>query len=129
MMMVVGAIVWAMVSCQESLADKSEREAVEYTRKKCPARIDKNTTIDSLVFDKRTLTMHYYYTMSGNGDNPELLRQVDARQVLLDKVRNSTSLKKYKDAGFNFAYIYFSEKHRGDTLFSTVITRADYSGK
>ena len=42
----------ALTACQESLEERCAREAEEYTKKKCPARIDQNTVIDSLVFER-----------------------------------------------------------------------------
>ena len=57
------------VSCQESLEDRCAREAMSYTEKKCPAKIGENTTIDSLIFERESHTLHYYYTLTGNADN------------------------------------------------------------
>ena len=57
-------------SCQESLEDKCAKEAADFTRKKCPSKIDENTEIDSMTFDKSTHTLAYWYRLTGKADNP-----------------------------------------------------------
>lgn len=89
----------ALTACQESLEERCAREAEEYTKKKCPARIDQNTVIDSLVFERATHTMHYYYTLTGTADDPKTFTMFNAENVLLTQLKNSTMIKTYKDAG------------------------------
>lgn len=115
-----------LTACQESLEDRCEREAKEYTAKKCPAPVGENTVIDSLVFERATHTMHYYYTLSGNADNPEAIIGETVRKALLDQIKNSTAVKAYKDNGYSFAYTYHSAKTKGKVLFSATITEKDY---
>ena len=116
----------ALTACQESLEDRSAREAAEYTKKKCPARIDQNTVIDSLVFERDTHTMHYYYTLTGEADNPEAFTRFSAENVLLTQLKNSTTIKTYKDAGYSFAYTYRSGTEKGRVLFEKTFTKKDY---
>lgn len=115
-----------LAACQESLEDRCAREAKEYTEKKCPAPVGENTVIDSLVFDRGTHTMHYYYTLSGNADNAQAVSAVDARNLLLNQIKNATSIKAYKDNGYNFAYTYYSAKDKGKVLFNVTFTEKDY---
>lgn len=120
------ALLTVAIGCQESLPDRCAREAKEYTAKKCPVSIDEYTTMDSLTFDKATLTLNYYYTMKGNADNKQNIVQDKAHKALVDQVRNSTTLKAYKDEGYRFGYIYHSAKNPKEVLYSTVITEKDY---
>lgn len=113
-------------SCQESLEDRCAREAREYTEKKCPARISENTTIDSMTFDKATHTVHYHYTISGQGDDPEVMKKLNPRQVLIDEIKNSTSVRSFKEAGYSFAYTYYSASNKGKKLFDVLIKEKDY---
>lgn len=124
MITVVAAM--ALTACQESLEDRCAREAKVYTEKNCPAPIGENTTLDSLVFDKATHTMCYYYSLSGAADDPAVIDKVNPRKVLLDEVRNATSTKTYKDAGYNFRYTYLSSKKHGLVLFEATFTPKDY---
>ena len=51
------------------------------------------------------------------------------RQSLLSELKNTTSMQAYKDAGFNFAYTYRSEKHPDVVLYDVVFTEKDYGKK
>ena len=115
-----------LAACQESLEDRCAREAKEYTEKKCPAPIGENTILDSIVFERTSHTMHYYYTLSGAADDKSTVEKVNPRANLLQEVRNATSVKTYKDAGYNFTYTYLSKSSPRTVLFETTITRKDY---
>lgn len=121
--MIVAAM---LTACQESLEDKCAREAKAYTEKNCPAPVGENTTIDSLTFERGTHTIHYYYTLSGNADNPDVVSRVNVKKVLLDEVKNATSMKAYKDAGYNITYTYQSAKNKNVKLFEATFTKKDY---
>ena len=43
-----------LTACQESLEDRCEREAKEYTKKHCPALIAENIVMDEMTFEKAT---------------------------------------------------------------------------
>lgn len=36
---------------------------------------------------------------------------------MLQQLKNATAMKPYKDAGYNFRYIYYSTKDKGRKLF------------
>ena len=112
-------------SCQESLEDKCAKEAADFTRKKCPSKIDENTEIDSMTFDKATHTLAYWYTLIGKADNPELFKRVNLRKSLVEQIKNSTSMQAYKDAGYSFRYVYRSNKEN-KIYFDATIARKDY---
>ena len=71
-----------LAACQESLEDKCEREAKDYTRRNCPMKMDNNSILDSLVFERSTHTIHYYYTLTGFADQDSILEKVNAVEVL-----------------------------------------------
>jgi len=116
----------ALTACQESLEERCAREAEEYTKKKGPARIDQNPVIYSLVFERATHTMHYYYTLTGTADDPKTFTMFNAENVMLTQLKNSTMIKTYKDAGYSFAYTYHSKKEKGRILFEKTFTKEDY---
>ena len=74
---IIAILALILASCQESLEDRCEREAKEYTAKQCPIRIDKTTRMDSLTFERETHTIHYYYTLMGNADSEVVLKVGD----------------------------------------------------
>lgn len=121
------ALLALAASCQESLEDRCAREARQYTEKKCPARIDAHTTVDSFTFDRASHTIHYHYTLSGAADNQEAVESINPREKLLEAVRNSTADQDYKDAGYRFTYTYRSQSDPTKVLFEATFTQKDYS--
>ena len=125
-LMMAAVALTCLTACQESLEQRCAREAKEFTEKKCPAHINDNMTVDSLLFFPATHTLQYCYTLEGVLDNSETLGQHDLRGLLLKELRNSTQVKLYKEAGYNFKYTYYSQKDKGRVLFETVIKEKDY---
>ena len=115
-----------LAACQESLEDRCERDAKEYTRKQCPAVMDSNTILDSLTFERETHTIHYHYRLTGNADEEQALKKIDAVNILKQSLKNSTSVKTYKDNKYRFAYTYRSEKDPKKVLLEVVFTDKDY---
>ena len=115
-----------LVGCQESMDERCAREAREYTEKNCPAPVAEGVTVDSLVYDQRTRTLRYNYSVDGRIDNGELFRKDEMRDVLLKELKNSTSLKAYKEAGYNFRYVYRSTRDKGTKLFEATFSEKDY---
>ncbi|MCH5303054.1 MAG: hypothetical protein J1E77_09465 [Prevotella sp.] len=123
------ALATLMVACQETLEEKAAREARVYTEKNCPSQLSETLRMDSLTFDMATHTLFYCYTLTGAADVDSLYDPEKLRQTLLDELKNTTSIKIYKDAGFNFVYAYYSEKQPGKEIFSAQFSAADYQKK
>ena len=117
----------AIVACQESLQDRAEREAKEYTKKNCPMPYDQMLMLDSVSFDKATTTLNYYYTISGAADDRENIEKnkVKMRDTLIKALHGNTDQRVYKDAGFSYRYVYYS-KSDGSVLFDTTLKKEDY---
>ncbi len=113
-------------ACQESLEERCARESREFTQKKCPTLVTKGVTIDSMSFDKATHTMTYHYTLTGVLDDAEQLAQHDIRSMLLTELKNSPQTLLYKEAGYNFRYIYYSGQKKGTKLFEATFHENDY---
>ena len=113
-------------ACQESLEDRCEREAKEYTRKNCPAMIAEEIMMDSMTFDKATHTIHYHYKLMGNSDQAGAYKKDEVRQLLKDALKNTMSVQVYKDEGYKFQYTYRSEKDPQVIWFDVVLTNKDY---
>ncbi len=112
-------------SCHESLEEKAAREAREFTEKNCPIVVADGIVNDSMTYEKDSRTLHYYYTLSGINDTTAINTK-ESREKLIEGVKNSTSIRKYKENGFNFAYTYYSTKHVGRALIDIRITRKEY---
>lgn len=99
-----------MVSCQESLEDKAERQAREYTRKYCPTPIENNTRTDSIVFDRSKHVYIYYMSFFENLDDEAVVNQYRDQfaNMLGQGVKDSPSLRQFLEAGFRFEYVIHS---------------------
>ncbi|OYP41180.1 hypothetical protein CIK90_00300 [Prevotella sp. P5-126] len=113
-------------ACQETLEQRCQREAQAYTEKNCPALIAKDVTIDSLTFDKQSHTLCYAYTLGGVLDDSAIVNKSELKQQMLMDLRNATSLKIYKEAGYNFRYVYYSRKQQGQKLLDVIYKAKDY---
>ena len=120
------AICTLLVGCRESLEDRCAREAKEYTEKNCPTKMDNNITLDSMTFERDTHTLHYYYTLTGFADQDSVLEKVDAVGALKEDLKNSTSLRVYKENKYRFAYTYRSGKDPKKIKLDVVFTDKDY---
>ncbi|SEF92024.1 hypothetical protein SAMN05216354_2116 [Xylanibacter ruminicola] len=122
----IGLFAFIFASCQESLEDRCAREAREYTKKNCPAKLDKNINIDSLTFERETHTLHYYYTLTGIADREGVMEEIGGEQILKENLKNSTAMKTYKDNHYRFTYTYRSEKDPSKILMEVTLTDKDY---
>ena len=114
------------ISCQESLEERAAREANDYTAKHCPAPVAKGVVMDSMTFTTDSHTFSYYYKLSGVIDDTAYIARNNPQKLLLQQVRNSTHLKLYKEAGYNFRYVYTSTKNSGTKLFDATYREKDY---
>ncbi len=122
------SFLFLLTSCHESLEQRAEREAREYTEKYCPTPIVNFVRTDSIAFDKTTLTYKYYCTFSNKMDNIQLVKQNEnqLRTALLTALRENTNIKVYKEAGYKFSYTMYSQKHPSEMLFTTTFGPKDY---
>ena len=113
-------------ACQESLEDKCARECVEFTKRKCPSAVAPEMVIDSMTFDRATHTIQHYYKLSGVSDRADAFPQDEARRLLKNELKNTTQVMVYKEAGYNFRYIYYSEKNPQTVYLDILLTEKDY---
>ena len=115
-------------ACHESLQDRAEREAKEYTRKNCPTPVNHFQRTDSIVFDRATNTYHYYCSFTDKLDDKDAVGKVrgELYEGLRNGIKESTSLKAYKEAGFNFSYTCRSAKDPRQVLYKETFTEQDY---
>ena len=118
-----------LVSCHESIEQRAEREAKEFTKKFCPTPVNNFTRTDSVVFYPSTRTYHYFCTFTDKMDDPKF---VSKKKTIIDvllrqAISESTDLKAYKEADFTFAYTCHSEKDPQKVLFEVQYTPEDYN--
>lgn len=117
-----------LASCHESIEKRAEREAREYTQKNCPTPEVNNTRTDSVTFDTATRTYTYYCSVTGVMDDAQLIdkHHDEISDGLLSNLRQSTEIKVYKEAGFNFAYVLRSTKNKGQVLYKATFKPQSY---
>ena len=122
----LGAVL--LCGCHESLEQRAEREAREYTRKNCPTPVANYTRTDSVVFDVPTRTYHYYCSVVGDLDDPSVFDQNrdKLRQLLLQSVKDNTGFRAYKKEGFAFAWTLRSDKSPKTVYFEYTVTKKEY---
>ena len=113
-------------ACQESLEDKCARECVEFTKRKCPSSVAQNMLIDSMTFARATHTIQYYYKLTGASDRSDAYPKDQAKQLLKEALKNTTQVMAYKEAGYSFRYIYYSEKNPQTVYLDILLTEKDY---
>ncbi len=119
---------FSLLGCHESMDKRCAREAKEYTEKLCPAPVSKDITIDSMGFEESTHTLYYYYSLKNRLDDPTVISNSRPilRKQLLEAIRNTTSIKAYKDEGYNFGYTYYSSSNPHLVLYQIIFHKKDY---
>lgn len=125
----ITAALTSLTACQKSLEEQAAREARQYTDRNCPAQLDEGLVIDSMTFDAFTHTFAYYYTLSGVLDNDTVVSSDVVSQALLESLRNTTSMRAYKERGYQFRYIYRSASTPDKVLHDLLFTKDDYQGR
>ena len=113
-------------ACQESLEDKCARECVEFTKRKCPSAVAQNMIVDSMTFERASHTVQYYYKLTGASDRADAYQKDQARDLLKNALKNTTQVMAYKEAGYRFRYIYYSEKNPQTIYLDILLTEKDY---
>lgn len=126
--MMLPLLLLAVLSCrQASFDDQCMQQAREYTEKQCPQRISEGVVLDSMTYSKALRCLSYHYTLSGEIDDAKLVQgNIDMfRRQLLSMIANSVELKRAKDEGISFRYVYVSASSRKQ-LVSITLRKEDY---
>ena len=118
-----------MCSCHHNtIEDRAEREAKDYTEKFCPTPYTNDVRTDSLTFDKSSKTFTYYCRLRGLIDNPKVIAENETKlkTAIRENFSNDTGTKIYKDAKFNFIYILRSDNDPKTILLKVKLTEKDY---
>ncbi|MBO6031179.1 MAG: hypothetical protein J6Q22_06885 [Prevotella sp.] len=108
------------------MEDKCARECVEFTKRKCPSAVAENMIVDSMTFDRASHTIQYYYKLTGTSDRADAYQEDQAKQLLKNALKNTTQVMVYKEAGYSFRYIYYSEKNPQTVYMDILLTEKDY---
>lgn len=126
--LIVIMLAMTLAACHESIEDRAEREAREFTRRFCPTPTKDYIRTDSIVFRRATREYIYYCTITDEMDNVEVIdrnRQY-IHNHLLEGLRQSTDIMAYKQAGFIFVYECKSDQNPDLTLYHDSFGPDDY---
>lgn len=115
------------VSCKESIEERIAREARDFTHKNCPAEIAPGIVNDSMTWEPKERTIHYYYTME-MPQNARIDKQ-RVKQTMLESIKNAPNLMPYKKAGMLFRYTWRSKQKPQETLLDVVVKPEEYNKK
>lgn len=126
--LLLAVIAASLASCHhETLEDQAEAMATDYTERYCPTPVIDMQRTDSVAFDRDTRTFNYYYTLTDRADDAEAVNTVRKKigATLLGELKENTSMKVFKDAGFAFHYVFRSQQSKR-VLLDLKLTAKDY---
>ena len=122
-------ILFVLSGCnpQANFSVRCKREAEQQNKRLCPREVDKGVMLDSIKFREDSLMFEYYYTMEDSLYPQEGIQKYknDIRENLRKKIVNSIEMKRYKENGVAFNYIYLYRNTREKAL-EYLFTKADY---
>ena len=113
---------------QEKLENRAARECKEYTQKNCPYKVNEVTTLDSLTFDVATHIFTRYFSIVTDSQSIQKAKENkdEFAKKLIEEVRNETSMKTYKDNGYSFRFVYYSDADPSLILYDKTVTKEEY---
>jgi hypothetical protein len=103
---------------------RTDREVAKFVKgmnKTCPSMIDPETRLDNVVaFEKNNLQFNYtlIYQIRDSLPIPSLKNYMEP--LILDKIKNSGTLRKFLDK--NLTWIYSYNDRNGDFIFKVTYT-------
>lgn len=120
--LLVSTFALALTACHhDTLDDRAEQVTKDYTERYCPTPVQDMQRTDSLTFTRETHTFNFYYTLTDKADNADVISKQKGKIVkeLLQQLKDNTSYKVFKEAGFNFHYVFRSASTKKLLLEST----------
>ena len=83
-------------------------------RQTYPIRLNETITIDSTHYNKKDNTVSYYYTVTGELDDPQFMDNNYAtyKKALQEAIDNSVEMEEYRKFGSKIKYIYYSGSNK-----------------
>lgn len=125
-LLILFVLLGAACSRQKS-ATQNLLEEIRLTNQKAPQRVTDGVQFDSMAYDEGQNELVYYYTMDDSLYTPQSISEGKKtfRENLLKEMRASIKLRKYKQRGIAFRYVYWA-KSDGSELLNELFTSEDY---
>ena len=111
------AVLFTLASCQQA-KQKVFELASEQVNKQCPITVDEMTRMDSTTYSGKDNTFTYFYTLSGQADDPTMSEQL--KKSLPETIKNTEEMKVYRESDVTIKYIYLSGKTQEELMQVTV---------
>lgn len=113
-------------SCHRATISEQCAEMVKHEKRRLPRNAAQGLVLDSMIYDARTNTLAYYHTIDDSLYSIEALEanRTTMQQQLQTDISNSVGLKRLKDEGVSFCYIYKS-KYGGRQLMKLTFRNED----
>lgn len=113
-------------SCHRATISEQCAEMVKHEKRRLPRNVAQGLVLDSMLYDARTNTLAYYHTIDDSLYSISALEasKNDMQQQLQTDISNSVALKRLKDEGVSFCYIYKS-KWSGAQLMKLMFRNED----
>lgn len=124
-------MVLLVCSCRQKSADQAREETTRrYTLEHCPQKVGDGLMLDSVDFDAKARTLHYYYSFTDSIPNLSDMREhiLSARATVLQEICNSVELINEKREGLTLSYTYFSHTPKRE-IATLSFSSKDYQGQ
>ncbi|MBP5731088.1 MAG: hypothetical protein J6W50_00030 [Bacteroidaceae bacterium] len=106
----VAIVLLLLCSCHRATLKEQCAEMVKKEWRRMPRNITMGVVLDSLHYEERSNTLVYYHTMDDTLYTEEMIRlgKHQLHEQLLLEISNSVALKRLKDEGVSFRYVYMA---------------------
>ena len=82
--------------------------------KETAERLNETITIDSTLYNEKDNTVSYYYTVTGELDDPQFMNNNYAtyKKALQEAIDNSVEMEEYRKFESKIKYIYYSGSNK-----------------
>lgn len=103
-----------VTSCHRVTREEQCAEMIKHEKRRLPRNVVQGVTLDSMKYVRQKQTIEYYHTMSDSIFTDEMIEygKKDLQAELQQEIINSVSLKRLKDEGVSFKYVYLGSDTR-----------------
>ncbi len=96
------------LSCHRTTREEQCLEMVKHEKRRLPRNVTKGITLDSIRYETKSQTLVYYHTMSDSVYTDEMISygKPQLQHNIQQDIINSVSLKRLKEEGVSFRYVY-----------------------
>ena len=110
-------LIATLAACTGKGPARKFKETAERLNQTYPIRLNETITIDSTHYNEKDNTVSYYYTVTGELDDPQFMDNNYAtyKKALQEAIDNSVEMEEYRKFGSKIKYIYYSGSNKKKT--------------